>query len=332
MWSRNSVKESASTQKTASDTVVHGNSLKEEYIIIPYWTLNSDIVSTPYENLMYFGISATEQGIDKSEDGYKRLPEFIQNSQGKKTYLVVRMLDQDINMKVLENKNAQKQIISESVAIAKENGMKGVALDLEIQGIPFESFVSSISDFNKEFYIDVKKENLLFGTFMYGDAYFRARPFNISEIGKNADRVFIMAYDFSKARGNPGPNFPLEEADYGYSFKTMIQDFTSQVPKQKLTIVFGMFGYDWTIDEKGRGKGKTITRSTFEFQKFLTLCVSENSCTVNSNDASETKITYEKDLEKHEAWFENESSVKKKIDYLNSQGINSIGYWAYSYF
>ncbi len=331
-WSSKSKTTLPVSQKTSSENISHGKSPEEEYIIVPYWTLSADVSTAPFDNLMYFGISATEQGIDTSEDGYKRLPEFIQNSEGKKTYLVVRMLNQDANMKILENKNAQKRIISESVRIAKENEMEGVVLDLEIQGIPFESFVSTITDFNKDFFTAVKGENLFFGTFIYGDAYFRARPFNISEIGKNVDSVFIMAYDFSKARGNPGPNFPLEEGNYGYSFKTMIQDFMSQVPKQKLTVVFGMFGYDWTIDKERRGKGQASAKSTLEFQKFITLCVSENSCKVKINNASETQITYEKESESHEIWFESENSVEKKIEYLRNQGINSIGYWAYSYF
>lgn len=319
---------SPSSQKVSQDL-----SENAEYIITPYWNLDEDISSTPFENLMYFGIEADEDGINTEDDGYNNLSEFVTLSEGKKTYLIVRMLDNDSNMKVLDSKKIQENIVSESIELAQQNGFSGVVLDLEIQGIPFESFVSSITDFNNLYAQEVKRKGLIFGTFIYGDAYFRARPFNLSEIGKSADMIFVMAYDFSKARGNPGPNFPFDNVStYGYSFKKMVSDFSNDVPKSKLTVIFGMFGYDWIIDEEGRGKKQAASKSTFEFQKFLTECVSSSTCKVQQDSSSEAQITYTKDSENHVIWFESEESVKKKIEYLRTQGINSIGYWAYSYF
>ncbi len=302
-------------------------------MIVPYWTLDEDVASTPFENVMYFGIEANEDGVNTKDEGYANLSDFVSLTESKKTYLIIRMLDRDSNLKMLDSKDTQEKIISESISVAQQNKFSGVVLDLEIQGIPFESFVSSITEFNTLYAEKVKRQGLTFGTFIYGDAYFRARPFNLSEIGKVTDKIFIMAYDFSKARGNPGPNFPFDDdSTYGYSFKSMINDFSNDVPKSKLTVVFGMFGYDWIIDEEGRGKTQAVSKSTFEFQKFLTDCVSSTTCKTVKNSSSETQITYNKDFENHVIWFENEGSVKKKVEYLRSKGINSIGYWAYSYF
>ncbi len=315
-----------------SKKISHSESVKEDYIIVPYWTLDNSVSSAPFDNLMYFGVSVDKSGVNVQEDGYKRLEDFKNNSQGKKTFLVVRMLDDEVNLDVLDDKTLQSEIISDAVKVAKEYNFSGIVLDFEIQGIPFEDFVKSITSLNADFAKGAHESDMIFGTFIYGDAYFRARPFDVGEIGKVVDRVYIMAYDFSKARGNPGPNFPLEKDTYGYSFKQMIADFATEVNKQKITVVFGMFGYDWTIDSEGRSKGQATAKSTLEFQKFLTLCVSQESCSISNNSANETKITYQTGQEKHVIWFEDSDSVSQKIKYLNSQGINSVGYWAYNYF
>lgn len=305
---------------------------KEEYVFIPYWTLDSDISSSPTPNLIYFGIEANASGINHDETGYKKIDEFVVNSGNKTTYLTIRMLNSDANLKILKDKTLQDKIINESILIAKENGFSGIVLDFEIKGLPFESFVKSITDLNKAFYEKVHADNLMYATLLYGDAFYRVRPFDAENIAKYSDRLFIMAYDFSKANGNPGPNFPFDEKEFGYSFKTMIEDYLQVVPKEKLTIFFGMFGYDWKIDEEKRGKEAASSKTTLQLERFMTGCVSGNTCTTTSSEGSGTSITYSDDIDSHVIWFEDYSSVERKIQYLNSKGIYSVGYWAYGYY
>lgn len=307
---------------------------EEEYIFVPYWTINSDIESTPYEKLIYFGISVNEEGIDKSDPGYISMQEFVANSKGKKMYLTVRMLDSDINLKVLKDTALQEEIITQSVEIANANGFEGLILDFEIQGLPFESFVQSITKLNKNFSSNSRKNGLSFGTLIYGDAYFRVRPYDVKEIAREVDRVYVMAYDFSKARGNPGPNFPLNSKSiYEYDFKLMVSDYLKDVPSHKLTFVMGMFGYDWKVDGKGRGVALASSKSTLGFEKFMTSCVDEGSCTVFIEpESKDTKINYAKGDEQHIIWFETDNSANKKIEYLNSKGLFSVGFWAYTFY
>lgn len=327
---QNSVSKTAESVKDADIS----ESLKEEYMFVPYWTIDTDLISAPSDNLIYFGIAADNTGIDTNEVGYKNLSSFVKNSSNKDTYLTVRMLDSDANLDILEDKVLQRNIISQSIDIAKENGFKGIVLDFEIQGIPFESFVKSITSLNENFAANARRSDLTFGTLIYGDAYFRARPYDVAKISDVADRVYVMAYDFSKARGNPGPNFPLDGKEtYGYDFKEMVKDYLRDVPKSKLTIVFGMFGYDWKVDDEGRGSETAVSNSTLGFEKFMTACISFNTCTLKVDEITkESRITYEKDSKRHVVWFENDSSMQKKVEYLNSVGVNSIGFWAYSFF
>ena len=144
-----------------------------------------------------------------------------------------------------------------------------------------------------------------------------------------------MAYDFSKAKGDPGPNFPLNgEGKYGYDFKIMVHDFLDVIPKHKLTIIFGMFGYDWKIDEKGRGREQAISKSTIAFEKFMSTCAYKNTCVTKvDNQSAETNITYtSENKENHVIWFESFESVVRKKAFLTELDLRSVGYWAYSYY
>lgn len=314
-----------------SEKITEEKTEQNDYVFIPYWTLTPEIKDAPFKNLIYFGVSATSIGIDREEDGYKKLSEFVDNTNGHETYLTVRLLNSDTNIKILNSASSQKKIISEALDIAAENKFKGVVLDLELSALPFESLINKITALNQEFGKEAHKHGLSYGTLLYGDTYYRIRPFNVEEIAKNSDIVFMMSYDFSKSRGSSGPGFPLEGDTYGYNFKTMIKDFKKDVPSEKLVGVVGMFGYDWMVDENNKSKAQGVAKTTLQFEKFLTLCVSQNTC-VQENTSSGMKITYKDDEnEKHIVWYETNDSARKKIELMSQENINSVAFWAYGF-
>jgi len=303
---------------------------------VPYWVLGQEELSREYDSLIYFGISPTASGIDTTEEGYKNLSRFG-NLAGKasKTFLTVRMLNNDTSFTILESTASSKSVIAESIATAKEYGFEGIILDLEVNALPFDSVVNNITKFSKNFSTEAKKEELTFGMAMYGDVYYRLRPFNVKELAENVDQIYIMAYDLHKSRGNPGPNFPYAGKEtYGYDFQTMIGAFLKDVPSEKLTVIFGMFGYDWEINEKGKAtsSGEALSYNKIK-QNFLDSCSQQKCEYAQDSQSLETKLTYidEKDKE-HIIWFETPTSVAEKKRFIKSKGISGISYWAYSYF
>lgn len=324
-----------SVQKDSVQEIAdNSTSQKEEYIFVPYWTIDSDIASAPFDTLIYFGIEGSTDGINNSEAGHNGLEKFVEYAGVKDKLLTVRLLNFESNSAILKSEKIQGQIISDSIALSKKYGFNGIVLDLEMQGLPFESLINRITDFNKRFSDESHKNNLTFGTLIYGDVYHRIRPYDVKKIGDAVDRIYVMGYDFSKSRGNPGPNFPLAGADiYGYDFKTMVMDFKKEVPTSKLTFIFGMFGYEWMVDEKGKSVENGTAKTTLQMERMVTRCVTEKSCTVALDPLSqETKAEYTLDGKKYISFFETSESSQEKINYLKQQGLHSIGWWAYSYF
>ena len=292
-------------------------------LFVPYWSLESDFNSNIYERVIYFGISTNENGINKEEVGYKNLGKFsLINFINSKKYLTLRMLNTEDNLKILKNSSSTNQIIEQTISIAKQNNFIGIVLDLEMSVLFGDDITSQINEFSNSFYKEAKGNNLNYSVAIYGDVFYRKKPYDVSNLAKNSDEIMIMAYNFHKSIGEPGPNFPLDNAEvYGYDMKVLMDDFLSIVPPEKLTMIFGMYGYDWIVDDKGRPIRPAQSLSLNEIRN------------KHLNDCNGEKCEFkDSDNKKHIIWYENEESVSKKIEYLKSRGVGSFAYWAAGYF
>lgn len=306
-------------------------------LFVPYWSLNGESIDEKhFDQLIYFGIKPNSGGISMTDQESEQLKDFNDSvPDGIKKMLALRMTGSEENLRILEDGDLQQKIIDQSIEIANENNFEGVVLDMEIAAIPFDTLKKQIDKFTDSFYKACKEKRISFNLAIYGDTFYRARPFDIKTIAGNADVIMIMAYDMHKANGNPGPNFPLGgHENYGYDMSVMTDDFLRFVPAKQITVIFGMFGYDWEVDEGGKSIRQAKPLSQLQIkQKFIDRCDGFDCKVVRDKESGETKISY-KDGEnkKHVIWFEDMESVKKKQEFLRQKGINSFSYWAYSYF
>ncbi len=305
-------------------------------IFIPYWSLEDKADYTGYDKLMYFGITPLGNKINRQEDGYRAMSDFLDSvPSDKDKYLVIRMLDSDTTFPILKDSIKQEILTDDAISIAVENGFDGIVLDLEIAAVPFDSLIKQVDEFTSLFYKNARDKNLQFTIIFYGDTFYRLRPFDVKSLSKNADDFLIMAYDFHKSRSNPGPNFPLRGKEvYGYDMTRMTSDFLKFIPAGKVGVVFGMFGYDWEVDENGNasGMGEALTYKQIR-DKFLDGCEFVECSIKRKNDSRETEIQYTDEMgSDHIVWFEDMESVTEKQNYLKEKGIGSFSFWAYSYF
>lgn len=325
-------KDKSATSQTVTPVSVQAT----ESVFIPHWTLQSEQPLSHYAEAYYFGVIANEQGIDRDEIGYSRIKKFLaKTEQVDKQMLVVSMVDKEVNSEVLKNPEAQALIAKEAVQIATEYGFDGIVLDFEISSISFETVTNRVTTFYTLFSDHVNKTPLAFYVTLYGDTYYRVRAYDIKKIGELSDRVLIMSYDFHKSRGNPGPNFPLNGRDvYGYDFRQMIADFTGDVDPEKIEVIFGMFGYDWEVDEEKKAIGYGSALTTKEvLAGFIDDCKYVECKWERDSVAQEIQVQYtDTDDTKHVIWFEDEESVARKKAYVERNGISKISFWTYSYF
>lgn len=308
---------------------------KTNSVFVPYWASMDADDRDEYDRYIYFGVTANERGINTDDPGYKALSSFIPFAEGKEKWLTVRMLDHDVNTEVLGNSSTWVNIAHDIAKTAAENGFDSVVLDLEVGLISFHIAPDSISGFSEAVSHEVRAQNMQYAIAIYGDASFRQRPYDVKTLAGNADEIMIMAYDFHKSFGEAGPNFPLNGVDtYNYDFTTMIGDFSEAVPAHKLSVIYGMYGYEWIVDDQGRALKTASALTVNQIEKrFLNGC-SERECRIRRDEVSaETEITF-KDAEgrTHVVWFEDNESVKEKQAAAEKKGIGPSVFWAYGYF
>ncbi len=307
-------------------------------LFVPDWTLTDDpIDASVYDTMIYFGITPGKDGIDLKESGATHIDAFLQAAPSDtKKLLTVRMTDSTTNLAILDDKDAQKKLITQAVSIADDKGFSGIVLDLEISAIPFDSLTKQINDFTALFYKEAHNQNLSFAITIYGDTFYRIRPFDMKQLARTADTIMIMSYDFHKARGNPGPNFPLHGNEiYGYDMTRMVDDFLRVAPANKLVVVFGLYGYDWVVNGSGTaaGQGKPLTTQEINKQFVVSACPYKNCSIDRDSNAEELEIHYTDNAgRRHTIWSEDMESVAAKKEYLKQRGITQFSYWAYSYF
>lgn len=315
-------------------------------LFFPYWTLpdNAENIHDPtmdqlsnwiISQFIYFGITPNSNGINKEEAGSANLEKFANTFPDSPKNLAVRMINADNNLKILETPVFQQKIVAETIALAKQYGFTHILYDFELKAIPTENIIAKVTEFIKNSSQQVRTANLGFSMTIYGDAFYRRRPYDLAALEPYVDQFFIMAYDFHKAGGEPGPNFPVSGAEtYGYDFNQMTTDFLRHIPPEKINVVFGLFGYDWTVDDKDRPikPAKALTLAQIK-KRFIDNC-SETNCQKRRDETSfETKITYFDEAgAKHIIWFEDEESVVRKIDNADKAGISRFSFWAYGYY
>lgn len=307
-------------------------------LFIPYWSLSENL-SLPAggqpDSLIYFGIAPDLSGINKSDPGYTNLSNFMAVTKESKTFLTLRMTNTDTNLKILENIPLQQKIRDETIQVAKENGFDGIVLDLEVAALPTEDLKNSLSMFITDFLRAVKSENMQFMMTVYGDNFYRGRPYDLANLTTYTDQFLIMMYDLHKAAGEPGPNFPLSKgAEFDYDLIAATDSFLKVLPPEKITVVFGLYGYDWALGPQGKPLKPATALSLAKIRKeFLENCQYKNCKVKRDKFSEETQVTYIDDSGyNHEVWFEDEKSIEEKINYLKTKGISNFSFWARGYF
>lgn len=332
------VKPPVKTKVVAPTTTPTPVPLRMKSVFVPYW---SDVTETSdfesYDRLIYFGVTASKKGMVKDDPGYVKMENFLKATADKpqKRWLGVRMTDTDANLEILNSLSSWDTIASDAVSIARENKFDGVVLDLEMAALSSDGLRKRIVEFVTKIHTELAPDKIPLGLTIYGDVFYRKRPYDLEALAQNSEEIMIMAYDFHKSYGESGPNFPLlGRGTYGYDFGVMIRDFLLFVPEDKLTVIYGMYGYDWVVDEKKRPikPAKSVTLHEVR-SKFLNGCEDKNCIVRRDEKAFESEVNYIDEFANyHIVWFEDQVSVDKKSELMRQKGIDSIAYWAYGYY
>ena len=308
-----------------------------------YWlSVEGEDVLKQYDWILYFGISPKLNGKIALDQGYRNLSKFVSQKKEKQAGLVIRMVDKRLSERFL-NKEGQvwEKFFSEVVSLAKEKGFSEIALDLELYPLQ-QNLKEKVTQFVNLGSLKAKEAGLNFSFIAYADSFYAKRPFDFAKISSLVDRVYLMAYDFTKPISEPGPGFPLFKGEkWAYSLSQAVDDFLKFFPAEKIVVVFGMYGYDWLVNEKKipLKKASALTLNQIR-KKYLSICTPDK-CLVRVDPVAKekeidivfSKLTKEKAIMyPHIIWFEDEETVKLKKEELVKKGLFNFCFFALGYY
>jgi len=226
-------------------------------------------------------------------------------------------LSTEITKKFLADKGNIKNGIDNIIKFLDNYNFRGINLDIE--GVKKES-KEYFNYFIEKLKIKMNKKNYLLDlsipakTENHSDVGWAA-AYDYNFLGKLADNICIMTYDYHWAGGSPGAIAPI---DWLYN---VIDYVIMEIEADKVFIGLAAYGYDWLIDPQ-RKRAKALSYN--EINNLI------NTYDLKREWDQESKSPYLKYKDEnglHEIWYENKYSLKKKIDLINEFQVAGACLW-----
>lgn len=241
----------------------------------------------------------------------------LAKSKGVKPLLLIHNIsggiDTDAAYSAVSETANRANLINNIMSLVQKYGYGGVNIDLE--GIP-ASGRQSLNTFLTELGKRLKAGNYLLTLSVPAKTYDDpgnnwTGAYDYTAFGRLADLVVIMTYDEHWFGGPPGPVASLPWV------RQVLNYAVGQIPREKIMMGIGAFGYDWPEG----GKGKAIRWNA------VNNLINKYGNPQWDDTNSVPYLIYQLDGVKHEVWFENASSLRLKLDLVNSFGIGGIAFW-----
>lgn len=344
----------------------------EVFGFAPYWNINKldQVDFNVLTTFAYFGVPVKANGaLDHADIGYttfkgKKAQGLFDKAHAKnsKVVLTITQMNNSTIERILDSEDAQARTIKETIAEVKAEGLQGVNVDFEYGGNPGQGYKDKFSKFVAKFTEELHKEvpNSQLSVSVYASAAMGGQMYDISSIGKSADLVFMMAYDFAVAGSdNAIPTAPLyghKEGKYWFDIDTAVSQFLGQMDSQKLVLGTAWYGYNHAVGapevKAATKKGYYITKTvrTRKGRRAIRQYVpgpkgfAQTYQIVDEISANMEGITdYQegwddagkvgwKAYKKNGTWrmvfAEDTRSLEIKYDYAKERGLGGVGAWA----
>lgn len=215
--------------------------------------------------------------------------------------------------KVINSTTLRRAHVASVVQLITTHGFDGIQIDYEDLAASdrkaFTAFVTELGEavhaIDKLLYVTVHvKED---------DAGYDARnqAQDYAAIGKAADLVCLMAYDWHWSTGPAGAIAPYDWVD------RVLRYSVTQIPPSKIMLGVGLFGYDWV--------GSTATNLTW--RQVVALAGEHPSDESWDVGGQSPHFQYTVDGVLHEVWYENGRSANAKFDLARRYQLGGVEVW-----
>lgn len=322
----------------------------EVFGFAPYWNKDKlgQVNFGTLTTLSYFGVPVLNDGtLDESDPGYitflsDTMTKVFQKAHaaGTRVVLTVTQMDNNTITSFLDSSDAQKSAIDQIIATVKARGIDGVNVDFEYLGDPGSfyrtQFSQFVADLTTKMHQEMPRSQVTVS--VYALAARGGKLYDIASLGKSADEIFMMAYDFAVAGSdNAAPTAPLygyKEGKYSYDISTAVADFLRLMPANKLVLGVPYYGYNYLVYKPG------VNALTRPYDSWRGTPTAQTYSYVLDNVKSEVSGWDNVGKVGWKAYFVPETgtwrmiflddpkSLAYKYDFVKTKGLGGVGIWA----
>lgn len=232
------------------------------------------------------------------------------HSHGIKCHASVVFMDRTGLHELLSSPANRTRLVNNLVTRVNSDGYDGVNIDFEF--IP-STDAGLFTTFLSELKSALGNKTLSAAVFARTGQENWATGYDYAGIGRVADLVVVMAYDYSYSTSDPGPVAPLPWV------KDVAEYMCAHIPPAKILLGLPTYGYDWspglptttvTLSKLNSIKEKYQVTESFDWA-YMSPCY---TYTDSSNNH-------------HEIWLENQRSLQEKWNVAVDYNFAGISFW-----
>lgn len=226
------------------------------------------------------------------------------------------MFDSSLATNVFDNQIARTNLINNIKLTTENKSYNAIDVDFEFikkdDGPKYVSFVGQLKELGYPVIVAAAPKTSAEQPGLLYEGH------NYAELGKVADFLFVMTYEWGYTYGPPMAVAPIENV------RRVIEYAVSEVVPTKILMGVPNYGYDFTLPYvRGESRATSIgNREAVDIARRygaeIMFDETAKSPYFNYTDSS-GKI--------HEVWFENARSIKSKFELLINNSLAGAGYW-----
>lgn len=333
---------------------------------LPTWMVGKTrVYCEEIGQMIFLGIEVNEEGElvwDQQakkigSEGYLKMKRKFADCGGR-NIVGIKLFEDKKLKKLLANSEGRRKLIEQVKAVAETGKFDGVNVDFEFQGDP----LGVLEDEFYQLILEMKAAGLgSLSVDVFANTVIKGGLTETERLLKELDYLVVMAYDFHR----PGSQYAGAVAPLGSpSGERNIMEVVDKVvgaglDKKKIVLAFPLYGYEWKTETADLGSraeeyvqmwsfNKT-QMSNIKNQNFKNLFFNWDEVTmtpwvswketvrkskVESLKVGKKwkKVTKYYDVEEiHQIYYENERSLRAKIDLARQVQFGGVGFWALGY-
>ena len=332
------------------------------YGYLPYWNLDKIeyLQLDKLTDIAYFGLYLDADGnfVQKEEgsDGYmitepgynnwknnedlKQLIENCKKEDVKFALTIIAHIDES-NDAFLNCRECWDTLLRNIQTELDEKGIRDINLNFEHAEGTEDGIDEKFSELTK--YLNEELDKIYGSSYVvvsaFGDSATQNRvSSDLENLSRNADGIFIMAYDYHRPTSEEiGPVSPVEGP--GIDVTETIQDFLTVTPPNKIILGVPYYGYNWLVEDDSEyakrveGSEENGFSESQSYENVLATII-EVAPEIKWNEEGKSPyFTYVSPETEHlrTAYYENAESLKYKYDLVNDYNLGGVGIWALGY-